>query len=38
LKLSAISQSFFLAAALTLSLPAASLPDASLNLMLQAPI
>lgn len=38
MKLSAISQSFFLAAALTLSLPAASLPDASLNLKLQAPI
>src|ERR1035437_5749655 len=38
LKLSVIGQCFFLAAALPLSLPAASLPDASLNLKLQAPI
>ena len=38
LKLSVIGQCFFLAAALPLSLPAASLPAASLNLKLQAPI
>jgi alpha-L-fucosidase 2 len=38
LKLALISHSFFLAAALTCALPAANLPDASLNLKLQAPI
>ena len=38
MKLSTNYQSFFLAAALPFSLPAASLPDASLNLKLLAPI
>ena len=38
LKLLAIGQCLFLAAALPLSLSAASLPDAALNLKLQAPI
>src|SRR5450759_2741070 len=38
LKLSVIGQSILLAAALPLAVPAASLPDASLNLKLQAPI
>src|ERR1022692_4816192 len=38
LKLPAIGQSILLAAALPLAVPAASLPDGSLNLKLQAPI
>src|ERR1039458_7421212 len=38
LKLPVLCQSFFVAAALPLSLAAASLPDASLNPKLQAPI
>jgi alpha-L-fucosidase 2 len=38
LKLSAFGQSILLAAALPLAVPAASFPDASLNLNLQAPI